>query len=202
MPKGKKKTESRGAGLEEYLEGTVFLDLWRDKMFLGQEFLTWLYLTSEKNNHFFELPGGDGVEAFFENRLTLSHGRGNNRRSVAITTTEEPRDPDWDEAYTAIGNNKRVIKGTLRVKAENREWRLTLPHDTLSPQGVKLSAVKDPAETDDLGKAGKFLDKIALTAELVSIVDELFSLFLSRRLSETWLTEDVPRLKEYLSSRT
>ena len=196
-----KNRSTENMTVEECLEGVVFLDLWQEKMFLGQEFLTWLYLTSELDNHSFELPDGRSVEAFFENKLFLSYGQGQNKRSVAITTTDEPRDGDWDEAYTAIGNNKRITKGTLRVKVDNREFRLTLPHDTLSPQAVKLSAVKDQAESDDLGKAGKFLEKVGLTAELTDVIDGLFAIFLNQRLSSSWETDDLPRLQKHLSSR-
>jgi recombination associated protein RdgC len=187
--------------LEELLEGMIFLDLWQDKMFLGQEFLTWLYLTSERDEHIFELENGMQVEAWFENSLQLTYGQGPNKRSVSITTPEDPRDPDWDEAYTALGNNKKVTKGTLKIKCEDRQFRLTLPHDTLSPQGLKFSTVKDTTESDDLGKAGKFLERIATTADLFSILEGLFNLFLSQRLTEAWEEEELPRLKEYLSKR-
>jgi hypothetical protein len=196
-----RKIDTQSSNLEDFLEGIIFLDLWQDKMFLGQEFLTWLYLTSERDNHTFELPNGQIIEAFFENKLFLSYGQGKNKRSVAITTPEEPQDPDWDEAYTALTNNKRVTKGTLRIKSENREWRLTLPHDTLSPQGIKLATVKDSAENDDLGKAGKFLDRVALASELIGIIQDLFGIFIVQRLSDSWENEDIPGIKEYISSR-
>jgi recombination associated protein RdgC len=196
-----KKTSQAAPTVDALLEGVILLDLWQDKMFIGQEFLTWLYLVSEKDNHHFELENGQILEAWFENSLQLSYGQGNNKRSVSITTPEEPRDTDWDEAYTAIGNNKRVIKGTLRIKTQDREWRLSLPHDTLSPQNLKLTAVKDSAENDDLGKAGKFLDRLGLTAELIEVLEGLFSSFLTQRLSSSWDNEELPRLKDYLSAR-
>jgi recombination associated protein RdgC len=187
--------------VEECLDGMIFVDLWQEKMFLGQEFLTWLYLASELNNHKFELPDGRIVEAFFENKLFLSYGQGANRRSVAITTPEDPKATDWDEAYAAITNNKRITKGALRVKADNREWRVTLPHDTLSPQSVKLSTVKEQGESDDLGKAGKFLERVGLTAELLDLIQGLFESFLNLRLSDSWESHELPRLQKHLSSR-
>jgi recombination associated protein RdgC len=190
-----------GPTVEECLEGVIFLDLWQEKMFLGQEFLTWLYLTSELNNHSFELPDGRLVEAFFENKLFLSYGQGQNKRSVAITTPEDPKSADWDEAYTAINNNKRITKGALRIKSDNREWRVTLPHDTLAPQSVKLSAVKEQGESDDLGKAGKFLERIGLAAELLDVIQGLFESFITLRLSSSWDTDEVPRLQKHLSTR-
>ena len=33
--------------MNEAREPAVFLDLWREKIFLGREFLTWLWIVSE-----------------------------------------------------------------------------------------------------------------------------------------------------------
>jgi recombination associated protein RdgC len=200
LAKGK-KTGGKDASLAGIFEGVDFLDLWNDKMFLGEEFLTWLYLASESGGGAVRLPGGDAVELFFENSLKLSSGQGPSKRSVAITTPVEPADPDWDEAYAALGNNKKVTRGTLRIKSEGREWRLSLPSDTVSPQGVKLAAVKDAAETDDLGQAGLFLDRVGLMSELLDILEALFASFLAIRLSPAWETDELPRLEKHIAAR-
>jgi recombination associated protein RdgC len=198
----RKEIEEGPPTLEDFLSGVDFLDLWNNKLFLGQEFLTWLYLATELNGREMELPDGQVVEVFFENRLQLSLGQGNNKRSVSITTPEEPMEADWDEAYKAIENHKKVTKGTLRIKRGPDEWRLTLPHDTLSPQGIKSTASKEREQVaDDLGAAGKFLERAALTSELLHILEDLFRLFLTVRLSTEWEAEELSRLKEHLSSR-
>ncbi|MDR1081156.1 MAG: hypothetical protein LBQ79_09420 [Deltaproteobacteria bacterium] len=199
MAKGKKG--ARDVSLAGIFEGIDFLDLWNDKMFLGEEFLTWLYLASESGGGTVRLPSGDAVELFFENSLKLSSGQGPSRRSVAITTPVEPADTDWDEAYSALGNNKKVTRGTLRIKSDGREWRLSLPSDSVSPQGVKLAAVKDSAETDDLGQAGVFLDRVGLLSELLDILEALLEAFLKIRLSPGWETDELPRLEKHIAAR-
>ncbi|MDR1164695.1 MAG: hypothetical protein LBO66_02270 [Deltaproteobacteria bacterium] len=197
-----KEKAREGASLEECLQGIDFLDLWNEKIFLGQEFLTWLWLLSEREGHEISLPNGESVEIFFEKKLELTLGQGGNKRKISITTPEETRDPDWDEAYIAVGNHKKISKGSLRVKYREREWRLSLPHDTLAPQGLKIAAQpKDPAESDDLSLIGKFMDNVALTAELLNNLESLLALFLARRLSTEWETEDLPLLESWLSSR-
>jgi hypothetical protein len=183
------------------MEGRDFLELWTGKMFLGEEFLTWLYLASESAGGTVRLPSGEAVELSFANSLRLSVGQGPAKRSIAITTPEEPADPDWDEAYTALVNRKKITRGTLRVRSEGREWRLSLPSDSISPQGVKLTAVKDAAESDSTGQAGLFLDRVGLLAELLDILEALFSSFLQIRLSPAWETEELPRLEKHIASR-
>ncbi|MDR1038767.1 MAG: hypothetical protein LBR80_01105 [Deltaproteobacteria bacterium] len=196
-----KKAQGKDGSIAGIMEGIDFLDLWTDKMFLGEEFLTWLYLASESGGGTVRLPSGDKVELFFENSLKLSSGQGPSKRSVAITTPLEPSDPDWDEAYAAIGNNKKVTRGTLRVKSEGREWRLSLPSDSCTPQGVKLAAVKDAADTDDLGLAGLFLDRVGLLSELLDILEALFESFLKIRISPAWETDELPRLEKHIAAR-
>jgi recombination associated protein RdgC len=183
------------------MDAIDFLDLWNDKMFLGEEFLTWLYLTSESENGSLDIPGADGVELFFETSLKLSSGQGPSKRSVSITTPAEPAEPDWDEAYAALENSKKVTRGTLRVKSAGREWRLSLPSDSVSPQSIKLTAVKDSAENDDVGRAGMFLDRVGLISELLGILESLFAAFLKIRVSPAWETDEVPRLEKHISSR-
>jgi recombination associated protein RdgC len=199
LAKGKKGAkDASAAGVFENMD---FLELWNDKMFLGEEFLTWLYLASESGGGTVRLPSGDMVELFFENSLKLSSGQGPSKRSVAITTPVEPADADWDEAYSALGNNKKVTRGTLRIKSEGREWRLSLPSDSLSPQGVKLASVKDSAESDDLGQAGAFLDRVGLLSELLDILEALLETFLKIRLSTGWETDELPRLEKHIAAR-
>lgn len=45
-------------------ETATFLDLWLDKLFLGQEFLTWLWMKSEANGHYFDIKPLGKVNPF------------------------------------------------------------------------------------------------------------------------------------------
>ena len=48
-----------------------FLDILREKAFLGREFLTWLWFKSEQTGGPIELPGGKVIEVVFHDRMTL-----------------------------------------------------------------------------------------------------------------------------------
>jgi len=169
----------------------AFLDLWREKVFLGREFLTWLWLTSEIHGNLLKLKPQGEVELWFEDRLTLESGEGAGRKTVVC------RDPEakWIEALTALREGKQVTRGRLRICTENKEWRLTLNADTLTPQAVAFLKGL-PEETDDL-----FLERTALLGELVGLIESLCRWFLERRLSAAWADEDRPALNKWLAAR-
>jgi hypothetical protein len=171
----------------------AFLDLWREKVFLGREFLTWLWITSEIHGNLLNLKPRGEVELWFEDRLTLESGEGAGRKTVIC------RDPEakWAEALTALREGKQITRGRLRLCTEDKEWRLTLNADTLTPQAVSfIKGLPEETEAD-----GLFLERTALLRELVSIIESLCRLFLERRLSAAWAAEERPALNKWLAAR-
>jgi len=176
-------------------EETPFLDLWREKIFLGREFLTWLWITSETHGNLLNLKPQGEVELWFENRLTLESGEGAGRKTVIC------RDPEakWAEALTAVREGKQITRGRLRILTEDKEWSLTLNADTLTPQAVNFP--KGLVEEEDQA-AGLFLERTALLRELVGIIESLCRQFLELRLTDAWATEELPRLNKWLAERS
>ena len=178
-----------------------FLDLWQETIFIGQEFLTWLWLASEVDNTF-ELKGGLSVEVWFENSLRLESGQGDSRRQLTCQTAKETASHEWAEAFMAVMLAKKVNSGRLRIKTDEREWSMTLPADTLAPKSIKLPAVPEPPPGESgqgiLAQAGQFLDRVSLLSELAGIVEALLAHFLEIRLSPKWKEEELPRLRGWL----
>ncbi|MDR3038252.1 MAG: hypothetical protein LBV21_03015 [Candidatus Adiutrix sp.] len=176
-------------------EPAAFLDLWRDKIFLGREFLTWLWITSEINGNLLNLKPQGAVELWFESRLTLESGEGAGRKIVIC------QDPDskWAEALTAVKEGKKVARGRLRLRTEEKEWGLTLSADTLTPQAVKFPRTSDSKEGDS--GPGLFLERAALLTELVGLINSLCRQFLELRLTEAWAAAELPRLNKWLAGR-
>jgi hypothetical protein len=179
--------------LPETPEPAAFLDLWREKIFLGREFLTWLWITSEIQGNLLKLKPQGEVELWFENRLTLESGEGAGRKTVIC------RDPEskWAEALTALREGKQITRGRLKLITEDKEWGLTLNADTLTPQAVKFP--KGLVEAEDQA-ADLFLERTALLKELVGLIEALCRRFLELRLSEAWAAEELPRLNKWISS--
>jgi hypothetical protein len=177
-----------------------FLDLWRDTLFIGQEFLTWLWLASEVDNSF-ELKGGLAVEVWFESSLKLESGQGDSRRQLTCQTAKEASSHEWAEAFIGVMLAKKVNSGRVRLKAGDREWTMTLPADTLSPKSIKMPQAPSPGDGDSLqaSLAGQLLDRVAILAELTGVVEALFAHFLELRLSPGWKTEELPRLRGWVA---
>ncbi|MDR1051479.1 MAG: hypothetical protein LBP95_10470 [Deltaproteobacteria bacterium] len=183
------------------LERDDFLELWQEKMFLGQEFLTWLWLASEADNNFV-LKDGAELTVFFDGSLKLERGLGDFKQSL---TSQPPRRPDsqaWTEAFIGAARNKQVASAKLRVACREREWSLSLPADTLCPRGVRIMAAgdadKEAEEDGALARIGALLDRASLLSELNDHLEGLLTSFLELRLSQKWEGEELPRLRQWV----
>lgn len=181
--------------MNEAREPAVFLDLWREKIFLGREFLTWLWIVSEIESHLLNLKPQGAVELWFENRLTLESGEGSGRKVVICQDPEAK----WAEALTAVREGKKIARGRLKIRVAEKEWSLTLNADTLAPQAVKFPPSPEDGEQDG---PGLFLERAALLAELIGLIESLCRRFLELRLTEAWAAAELPRLNKWLSGRT
>jgi hypothetical protein len=177
-----------------------FLELWKEKIFLGQEFLTWLWLCSEIDNKF-STDEHPMIEVWFENSLKLESGHGPSKKSVTCQNSDSENGTEWAEAFTAVMKNKKVINARLRIRNEEFEWALTLPSDTLSPKSIKLISGGDIKQEEDtkLSLTGSLLDRITFFLELSNIIEDLLGLFLEIRLSPEWESEEIPRLRGWIA---
>lgn len=190
------------------LEPAAFLDLWEQKYFLGPDFLTWLWINSEINGNLLNLKPvkassqppetfPEAVELWFESRLTLESGGGGEKKSVTCQTPGT----EWAEAHTALRQGKKLTRGRLRIRTEEKEWGLSLSADTLTPQGVKFPKTFSPGEEAEDGEVGRFMERVALLNELTGILESLFRQFLELRLSADWESAELPRLNRWLDAQ-
>ncbi|MBF0529418.1 MAG: hypothetical protein HQK55_09130 [Deltaproteobacteria bacterium] len=170
------------------------IDLIQDKRFLGQEFLTWLWVTSEINSGLVEAEGLGQVEVRFVQRLVLDAGTGNTRRVV----TCQGQDLDLAEARTALREGKKVYQAKLRLKADSREWLVNVKAEGFELTGIRGPKTFDPGEEEAESLAGRLLDRIAVTLELTRIFDGLYARFMAVRLTDAWNNAELPSLRRWL----
>lgn len=170
------------------------VDLIREKRFLGQEFLTWLWFVSERGGSRVPIEGRGTAEIHFEERMVLDTGLDLYRQTV----TCQGRNLDLTEARAALKEGKKVSQARLRVALADREWRLTLSADGLDMTGVRLSSHRDPFEEGPEERAGLLLDRVALLKELVELLDRLFEEFLTRRLDPAWPSRELAAIRRWL----
>ncbi len=148
--------------------------------FVGEEFLTWLWFKSERNEGVFELEDGTTIELHFDNQLTLEANLAEAERS-RLTGGSPSFSP---EAKEALRRGKRVAQAKFRLHRDLREWLLTVTARTLGISGLKIPAVLSREEDD------KFYERMDLIDEADALMRGLYALFLEQRLdAEGWKTE-------------
>ena len=170
------------------------IDLLKEKAFLGQEFLTWVWYQSEVNSGLLEIKGYGPAEIWFEDRLTLESGSGDAKQKV----TCQGKDLDLAEARTALKEGKKVSQAKMRIASDGREWRLTVKAEGFDWSAVKAPKTLDPEEEEPEEMAGRLLDRVAVISELTKLFDALYAQFLEVRLTPAWEEDELAKIRRWL----
>ncbi len=158
----------------------------------GREFLTWLWFKSEERGGGIMIPeiGGD-IEVVFLRKIVLESGEGEYSETVACRGLHA----DLEEGKSALRKGKKVTEARIQLGTGNEQFEFTFKADAFSFQSLKLPI---PTDTDEEDRDGKLLERIYLTEVIVKTMENLFSLFLSKRLSPAWESEELPLMKRWL----
>ena len=193
-----------------------------DKLFLGPEFVTWLYFTLLDEGFEIELPGAfpEGVQPPEGNIVRFAIGKRTTLKTAdpsgAKVTLAGPGLDDNGEILQAIRRGALVDTLTLELACDSRVYTFTLNAADGGHSGVKLPELFSEEEDDDptgiLGppKAKKSRPKLPFDAvltlrmqcldELERILDALFERFVTRRLARAWVSEDVRSIRRRVST--
>ncbi|MBI4799701.1 MAG: hypothetical protein HY794_13445 [Desulfarculus sp.] len=160
------------------------LALVNEKLFLGQEFLTWLWHASEELGHL-DLPGGRQVEVLLGGHLVLGPLQGQEGTRVTV----KGREASLAEARRALQRGKLVESLRLGLILDGEEYWLSLDAAHLGIKGLRLPLVA-PAQGGE-GLEGLALERLALIESAVRAVEELFGLYLAQRLECKGLPQDM-----------
>lgn len=166
------------------------VDLIKEKRFLGQEFLTWLWFYCERNSGLIDVKGIGGTEIWFEEQMVLDSG------NESITC--KGGSLSFAEARTAVREGKKISKVRLRAALDGQEYRLTLNAETLEITGLRLPRTLELSEEEDTGIAGRFLDRVAMINEITDLIDGLFTQYLGLRLTELWPERELKDFRRWL----
>lgn len=161
------------------------VDLIAEKRFLGQEFLTWLWWKSEERGGSIALPGDVIITVVFEKHMLLEFGEGESSEKIICTGLQA----ELQEARTGLQMGKKLEQARIVLGHNNYEYSFTLTGSLMEFRNVKLPKTEgsegdksaNPEEVE-----GMILERIFLFEELTKLVNELFRMFLDRRLSPDW----------------
>jgi recombination associated protein RdgC len=174
-----------------------FLDILREKAFLGREFLTWLWFKSEQGAGRIEISGGDVVEVIFLDRMTLDLSDADTPQTVTIKGEHS----ELREGMAALKEGKKIEEARIRIRSNENDFTLVLKGTWFSFGSFRTPPVlpSEEAEADESAE-GRFLEKAYLVDQGMEILDALFAHFLDLRISEKWESVELPALRGWIES--
>ena len=168
-------------------DGVAWVPEGASRDYLGNEFLLWLWYTSDGDTDTVALA--DGTEATFmlARTLTLECPRGQTGHET-ITSDGPTRLP---EAKRGIEAGKLPRKAGMILVRHANQYELTLHAETLSVGGLKF-----PASDEGDGRA-KLDERVAALRHLTETLDGLYAAFLANRLSPKW-ADTLGRMQRWL----
>lgn len=173
------------------------LDLIEEKRFLGQEFLIWLWCSSEERGGSVSLLDRSELTVIFEKHMLLECGEGAEcEKLVCRGQMTELR-----EARAGLALGKRPEQARLKIIREEREYSFTLSAATLEFRSMKLPATAgaDDSGDDRAGLEGQILERVSLIEEGIELVNSLFRRFLLIRASDEW-SKELTKLRQWINS--
>ncbi len=171
-----------------------FLDILREKAFLGREFLTWLWFKSDQTGGIIEIPGKKPIQVVFLDRMTLDLSDVETPQTVSIKGEYS----ELREGLAALREGKKIEEARISLKLDENEFTMALKGTWFSFGSFKTPPILPPDERDsELEAEGNFLEKISLVEEGMSIVDELFEHFMKLRISEVWDAVELPAIRKW-----
>lgn len=175
-----------------------FLDILREKAFLGREFLTWLWFKSDQTGGRLDIPGKNMVEVLFLDRMTLDLSEVETPQTVTLKGEQS----ELREGLAALREGKKIEEARISVKASENDFTMMLKGTWFSFGSFRTPAILPSSETaEDEGVEGTFLEKIALIEEGMDVIDSLFAFFLKLRTSDEWETTELPAIRRWVAAQ-
>jgi hypothetical protein len=174
-----------------------FLDILREKAFLGREFLTWLWFKSDRFGGRIEIPGKKVIEVFFLDRMTLDLSESESPETVVLKGGQS----ELREGLAALKEGKKIEEARISVRETENDFTMVLKGTWFCFGSFRTPPILPPdgSESDD-GREGAFLEKVYLIEEGLATVDALFEYFLQLRISDKWELIELPELRKWIET--
>ena len=164
-------------------------------MFLGNEFLTWLWFVIENERGLIDSPEQEPVILGIGNRISFEN-RLNDDSVESITIKGD--DAGLEEGVLALRKGSLVTELNISLKIGDGEWRFNVKGESLNFSTLKHPETA-PLETKD-DRDGAVLEKAYLYNKAIDVVDHMFKKFMKLRISDSWNGDVVPRMKAWIAS--
>lgn len=159
-------------------------------VFLGQEYLTWLWFLCETEGGW-QPEEGAGWELLLGDRLVLGPVQGQDGTRVTV----KGREVSLAEAREGLRQGKMVESLRLGLVSDGQEYWLTIKAADLGVASLKLPPTA-PAEGQE-DRDGLVLERIALAEQALGALDGMLAAYLRRRLHPEEGPDLLSRLKAW-----
>lgn len=174
-----------------------FVDILREKAFLGREFLTWLWFKSDQTGGRIDLSDGRTVECVFLDKMTLDLSDAESPQAVILKGEHS----ELREGLAALKEGKKIEEARLSIKTGYNEFTMVIKGTWFSFGSFKPPAALPQSEAgEDEGPEGAFLEKVALIEEGMEAIDAIFEQFLRLRVSDRWEAAELPAIRKWIAS--
>ncbi len=174
-------------------EATV-VDLIREKAFVAREFLTWLWVKSQKEAGTFRIDD-TVISLNFERALTLESGDSDQKEIISL----RGQDISEEEIRAALLSGKKISCATIRLWVGELRWHFTIKTDTFDVTGIRLDSKRYQdddtfsfieEELNIYNLDAKALEGVFLLEKTFEILELLFNKFLLLRIDkQKWAVE-------------
>ncbi len=160
--------------------------------YMGEDFLTWLWFKSEKNNSVFKDGEGEEFYLTFEDKIVVSGGEGDFKES-AISSG---KNSSFREARYGLRTGKKVVKARIRIEYAGEEWSFQVNGEDFSFSSFKTPKIasKEKGQEDE---EGAFFEKLFLMDRALEFFDHLFLEFMKLRNDPRW-EEEKEEIKRWI----
>lgn len=164
-------------------------------IFLGNEFLTWLWYTLE--NRAAQLAEIDVDLSSLEigNRLVLENRRGEGLETITI----KGDDAGLEEGLLALEKGALVTEMNLQYRSGDHTWQFTLKGESLNISNFKPPETGAAEKKEDI--EGAVLEKIFLYEKVIHFVEGAFRHFVHLRVSENWESNLLGPIRQWIKNK-
>ena len=174
-----------------------FLDILREKAFLGREFLTWLWFKSDQLGGLIEIPGKRTIEVIFLDQMTLDLSDSESPQTVSLKGEQS----ELREGMAALKEGKKIEEARIRIRPSDEDFTMVLKGTWFAFGSFRTPPVLPPEDPESEQDAeGAFLEKAYLIEQGMDAVDDLFEYCLKLRISDQWELQEVSGIRNWIEN--
>lgn len=167
--------------------------------FIGNEFLTWLWYLVENDIDILSVTGADYKNISLEigNSLVLENDKKKDAREKITIKGDKA---GLEEGLTALKKGAVVTEINLLLTLDEDEFKFTIKGESFNITGLKTPSSKGSEDTGSDELEGSVIEKAYFCDRVFGFIDILFNTYMEKRASESFKTEDLKKIRNWVES--